>query len=311
MDCVKCGSTNDIDARFCEHCGSGLAEAPKKRARTWLYALLLLPVLAGVGGIGYYKFVLPSGIAAEVNGEEISLAELDARLRSNGTMAGVPAEMQGRVRYAALSELITERIALQEARSAGVTLSGAEVQEVVDGMRAASGLDEKAFAARVNERYGSMKAYRRGLEQRLVIRKYIDEKVTAGARDAEDANDRMNRWLQGATTRAAVRVALEEQLPSSGGCGCCSGKKDPAGQGGAKAGCGSGKGCDPRRGPASGAGEVKAAQEAALAYWQKRNGSGPVETKVTDFGCHVQVDIVTNNKVAQSLRYQNGTITEL
>jgi len=49
----------------------------------------------------------------------------------------------------------------------------------------------------------------------------------------------------------------------------------------------------------------------ALAYWQQRNGNSPVETKVTDFGCHVQVDIVANNKIAKSLRYQNGAITEM
>jgi hypothetical protein len=288
-----------------------------------MYALVLAPVLAAAFGIGYYKFILPSGVAAEVNGEVITVAELDALVKANGSIAGVPADMQGRVRYAALSELITERVALQEARSAGVKVSEAELQEAIDGMRAASGLDEKAFEARVTERYGSMKAFRKGLELRLVLRKFVDEKVTAGARDAADANDRMNRWLQGATAKASVRIALEEQLPSSGGCGCCSSKAGANGP--AKQGCdpkaGAGKGCDPARGCGSakgtsaGAGQVsgqgKAAQDAALAYWQKQNGAGPVETKVTDFGCHVQVDIIANKKVAKSLRYQNGTITEM
>jgi len=36
-----------------------------------------------------------------------------------------------------------------------------------------------------------------------------------------------------------------------------------------------------------------------------------VETKVTDFGCHVQVDIVANSTITKSLRYQNGTISEM
>jgi CheY-like chemotaxis protein len=53
------------------------------------------------------------------------------------------------------------------------------------------------------------------------------------------------------------------------------------------------------------------ARDAALAYWRRQNGDGPVETRVTDFGCHVQVDIMSNNKIAKSLRYQNGTITEM
>jgi soluble cytochrome b562 len=216
------------------------------------------------------------------------------------------------MRYAALSELITERIALQEARSAGVKVSEAELQAAVDSMRVASGLDEKAFEAKVVERYGSMKAYRKGLELRLVLRKFIDEKVTAGARDAADANERMSRWLQGATTKAAVRISLDEQPPSAG-CSCCSSKTKANGT--TKQGCDPKGGCGSPKGPSAGgvqaSGQEKAAQDAALAYWQQRNGSSPVETKVTDFGCHIQVDIVANDKIAKSLRYQNGAITEM
>ena len=313
MNCRSCDTPNDGDALFCENCGSAMGAEPRKRSRPWLYALLLVPVLAAAAGIGYYKFILPNGVAAEVNGESISRAELDRLVRTNGSMAGVPAEMQSRARYAALSELITERIALQEARNAGVHLAEAEVQAAVDSMRAASGLEGKAFEARVIERYGSMNAYRKGLERNLLLRKFVNEKVTAGARNAADANERMNRWLEGATAKASVRIALDEQLPSSGGCGCCSSKAaatGPAKQGcDPKGGCGSPKGTSAGGGQSSG--QVKAAREAALVYWQQRNGAGPVQTEVTDFGCHVQVDIIANKKVAQSLRYQNGMITEM
>ena len=312
MNCGKCTTTNDSDAAFCVNCGSALAPAsPRKGWRSYRYALLILPVLIVLAGAGYYKFILPNGVAAEVNGEVITVAELDAVVRTNGSMAGIPADLQGRMRYAALSELITERIALQEARGAGVKLSEVELQAAVDSMRVASGLDEKAFEAKVAERYGSMKAYRKGLELRLVLRKFIDEKVTAGARDAADANERMSRWLQGATTKAAVRIALDEQ--PSAGCGCCSSKPEAGGT--TKKGCDPKGGCGSSTGASAGgvqaSGQGKAAQEAALAYWQKRNGATPVETKVTDFGCHVQVDIVANNKIAKSLRYQNGAITEM
>jgi len=343
---------NDGDAAFCVNCGSALAEAPRKGWRSYRYALLILPVLLILAGAGYYKFILPNGVAAVVNGEEITLAELDKLVLPTGTDAAVSAETLGQIRYAALSELITERIALQEARKAGVTVSDGEVQAAIQEMRAASGLDEKGFAARVTERYGSMNAFRTGLERRLVIRKFIDGTVLAGASGPADANVRLNQWLKDSTSKAAVRVALAEQLPATG-CGCCGGGaaaakpgSDPsksAKQGcdpalaakhgcdpakGAKQGCdpatAAKHGCDPAKGvkqgcpkggPAAGANQVsnqgKAAQEAALAYWRTQNGNGPVETKVTDFGCHFQVDIITNNKIAKSLRYQNGTITEM
>jgi hypothetical protein len=315
---------NDGDAAFCVNCGSALAAVPRKGWLSYRYALLLLPVLLLAAGAGYYKFILPNGIAAVVNGEEITLAELDNLVRPGGMAADVPAETLAQMRYAALSELITERIALQEARKAGVHVSDEEVRSAVQDMRAASGLDEKGFAARVNERYGSMDAFRTGLERRLIIRKFIDGTVMTGASGPADANMRLNRWLKDSTAKAAVRVSLAEQLPASG-CGCCGG----GGPSAAKQGCGRAKaampgcdpkagakrGCDPKGVPAAGADQVSnqetAAQEAALAYWRKQNGSGPVETKVTDFGCHVQVDIVSGNKIAKSLRYQNGTITEM
>ena len=314
MNCGKCNTMNDGDAAFCVNCGSALAAAPRTGWRSYRYALLLLPVLLVAAGAGYYKFILPNGVAAVVNGEEITLAELDNLVLPNGAGADVSAERLGQMRYAALSELITERIALQEARKAGVVISDGEVQAAVQEMRAASGLDEKGFATRVTERYGSMSAFRKGLERRLIIRKFIDGTVLAGASGPADANMRLNQWLKDSTAKASVRVSLAEQLPASG-CGCCGG----GGPAAAKPGCdpakGAKQGCDPKGGPAAGAKEVsnqgKAAQVAALAYWRKQNGSIPVETKVTDFGCHVQVDIVANNKIAKSLRYQNGTITEM
>jgi hypothetical protein len=320
MNCGKCNASNDADAVFCEQCGNTLVPVPAKGRRPYFYALLLVPVLLLAAGFGYYKFILPSGIAAEVNGETITVTELEAAVRTNGNPAGLSAEQQGQLRYAALSELITERIALQEAKKADVRVSTEEVQAAVANMRTASGLDEQAFTARVEERYGSMDAFRKGLERRLAIRKFVDQNVTAGAASPADANMRLNQWLRNCTARASVRVSLNEELPASGsGCGCCG--KGPAQQGTGpgnapgKPGCGQGKGCGPQAGPAAGSPEAKAqveaARVAALDYWKKQNGSGPVEAKVTDFGCHVQVDIVANSKIAKSLRYQNGTITEM
>lgn len=310
MNCGKCNTLNDGDAAFCANCGSALAAAPRRGWLTYRYALLLLPVLLVVAGAGYYKFILPSGVAAVVNGEEIMLAELDNLVRPDRKGAEVSAETLGQVRYAALSELITERIALQEARKAGVRMSNEEVHTAVQDMRAASGLDEKGFEAKVTERYGSMAAFRKGLERRLVIRKFIDGTVTAGASGPADANMRLNQWLKDSTAKAAVRVSLTEQLPASG-CGCCGGGGPAASKQECKPAKGAKQGCDPKAGGKQVSGQGTMARDAALAYWRKQNGNGPVETKVTDFGCHVQVDIMSNHRIAKSLRYQNGTITEM
>ncbi len=310
MICGKCNAINDGDAVFCANCGSALrclAEGPRRTWRSYWFALLLVPVLLAAAGMGYYKFMLPSGVAAVVNGEEITLAELDAAIRSARDGRDVPEEAVGRMRSAALSDIITERIAFQDARKAGVRVSPEETDDAMARMRSAAGLDAKSFDARVNAIYGGMGSFRKGMERQLVIRKYIDERITAGASDPTIAGFRVNQWLQGISSKAAVRVSLEEQMQSSSGCACCGGSG--AGPGPAK------RGCDPTAGAQGGgarsASQVAAARDAAMNYWSKTHGSGPVETKVTDFGCHIQVDIVADNKIAKSLRYQNGTITEM
>jgi hypothetical protein len=305
MNCGKCNTINDGDAVFCTNCGNALnalADGCRKTWRSYWYALLLVPVLLAAAGMGYYKFMLPNGVAAVVNGEEIKMAELDSALRSAGN---VPEEAIGRMRSAALSDLITERIACQEAHKAGVRVSPEELNNAITRMRSAARMDEKSFDAQVNSIYGSRGNFQKGMQRRLMIQKFIDEKITAGITDHTIAEFRVNQWLQGISNKAAVRVSLGEQIQGSPGCACCSGR----GAGPAK------RGCDPKAGtPAGGkqsASQMTAARDAAMAYWSKGHGGGPVETRVTDFGCHIQVDIVANNKIAKSLRYQNGTITEM
>jgi hypothetical protein len=308
MKCGKCDTINDDDAVFCTNCGSALnalTEGPRKTWRSYWYALLLIPVLIAAAGMGYYKFMLPNGIAAVVNGEDITIPELDAVMQSAWSGKDIPEKELGRMRYSALSDLITERIACQEARKAGVRVSPEEIDDAIARMRSAAGLDEKSFDAQVNALYGGRDNFSKGMERRLIIRKFIDERIAAGITDPTIAGFRVNQWLQGISSTATVRVSLKEQMQKSSGCACCGG----SGTGPAK------HGCDPKTGaPAAGTqpgSQITAARNAAISYWSQKHGSGPVETKVTDFGCHIQVDIMENNKIAKSLRYQNGTVTEM
>ncbi len=50
--------------------------------------------------------------------------------------------------------------------------------------------------------------------------------------------------------------------------------------------------------------------DAGLAYWREKLGGGEAAARVTDFGCHFQVDIIQDGKAVKSLQYQNGRITE-
>ena len=316
MLCSQCKIENEPDARFCSECGSAMQEGPQapstlKTRRVYLYALLLVPVLAIAGWIGYYKYILPSGVAAVVNGETISLRELDAEAaRTAGSREAVDA----RLRYAVLNSLITQRLVLQEARKAGVSVSREEIASTTARARASSGFDEAAFNQRVVSQYGSMKGFEQAIERGLLINKFIEEKVIPVSADPRTARAALDQWLQDHTAAASVRVTLAEQW-SGAGCGCSSragaSATPQAGSGGCRTtrgGCGMANRGSARLADPLNAGE---AADAALRYWHEKHGDEAVSTKVTDFGCHMQVDIIKDTRIISSLRYQGGSISEL
>ncbi len=304
MNCSECKAPNDEDALFCTMCGKSLDYTQRKSAsrqrRVYFITLLFVPVLILAGAIGYYKFYLPSGVAAVVNGEEIKMSELEAAVARLSRSGDAPND---NLRYRALDELISERLVLQEARKAGIAASKEAIGKAVLEAQAASGLKEEAFKQAVSERYGSMQGFTNELERRIMINRLIVEHVVPPGTDPKTAGQMVNRWLQNLSAHAAVRIALAEQLAGPG-CGCCNNQ----GEGGMKKGM---QGC-----PSSGAGAVQApdqkqaAVSAALQYWHEKHGSDAVTAQATDYGCHVQVDILKNKEIISSLRYQGGRIIE-
>jgi hypothetical protein len=298
MDCPGCRKNNDDDAVFCIECGCPLTDQARTEARSqrkpYWFTLLFLPVIAIAVAAGYYKFILPQGVAAEVNGEKIMISELNAAVDRVTRTSGQAGEA---VRYQVLDDLITERLLLQESRKAGITVSKDEVAAAMAAARTASGLDEGAFGKVVAARFGSEGAYEENVARNLKINKLLRERIMPRGADPRTARLAVDRWLQGLTRTASVRISLAEQgntCARSGGCAV------------ADSSC---SGCGGPGVPARGE-QAKAAIAAGLKYWQARHGAGPVTASARDFGCHVQVDIVQNNKIIGSLRYQNGSISE-
>ncbi|MDH4162162.1 MAG: SurA N-terminal domain-containing protein [Nitrospirota bacterium] len=260
-----------------------------KSRKAYRYALFLLPAVLLAAAVGYYKYILPEGVAAVVNGERIMLAEVDGFMSVNASGTAMPSEKRIRMRYAALSDLINERIAWQAAKRAGISVSGAEIEAAYDRARSAVGSPD-GFDDLISAQYGSRTAFRNALERKIGIRKFISERLAAGTADPTILDGRVNQWLGTEISRASVRIALAEQAPASG-CGCCN-TGGKGGEGGMTV-------------------QMQEAQKAVRAYWQARNGDGPVELRASDFGCHIQVDVMRGEKIAQSFRYQNGTISAL
>ncbi len=313
MVCTRCNTPQDPDARFCTECGAQLGAARKSRS-AYRYALLLLPVILLACAIGYYKYFLPQGIAAVVNGEEITRAELDqevSRIKGSGqpTDAGL--------RYQALNALITERVMLQEARRAGADVSSQELAAAIADLQLRSGIETERFNRQAEAQYGSIRKFEDAVRRRLIINKYITAQIIPSGADQQAASRAIEQWVRKTSDAASVRVTLAEQW-SAAGCGCAAKNRDaaPAADGCRMAGTGcrmaknqSAAPIQPASSKTEAANKERAA-EAGLAYWHQKHGSEAVEAKVTDYGCHLQVDIIKDNKTIDSLRYQNGSISE-
>jgi hypothetical protein len=292
MQCPSCSDNNETDAEFCTQCGRlfnrvqpGLQE--KTRKAYW-FALALIPVLIAVAWLGYYKFILPSGIVAVVNGEEVKLAELDA---AAPRPRGMEEEGYRNFRYQALQSLILERLVLQEARAAAVQVSTSEILSAKAEARARSGLDRAAFTRQVETRFGSVQNFERVLMCRLLAMKILPEQAVAYGLGPQTAQSAVTRWLEKASGNAVVRIDLSEEI-SGAGCGCCSV---------------SGNSAQGSLAPE----QATSARDAGLAYWRAKHGPDLVTLTLKDYGCHIQIDIEKNDKIVKSLRYQGGTITEM
>ncbi len=307
MKCSICNAINDADASFCSECGKPInadsRNRPAKSRRAYLFALLLIPVIVFAAGIGYYKYFPPHGIAAVVNGEDIPLSELDAAVARG---QGVPGAAEPRFRYQVLNGLISERLVLQEARKAGITVPQQELSAAMDEARSSAGRDRKVFEQDAAAHYGSIRNFENVLARRLLINKFMTSKVIPPNADPRTANAAINRWMQEISGRASVRVTLAEQW-SAAGCGCCSSRAEAATVQPSASGDRMAQAESKAKPPVS---AVDRASAAALSYWHAKHGQEQVTTKVTDFGCHMQVDIIRDNKTVASLRYQGGAISE-
>jgi hypothetical protein len=238
MRCPDCTIVNDPDARYCSECGRAISNdakiPPAGTTRTYFFALLLIPVVALAGGLGYYKFFLPEGIAAVVNGEEIKCSELDAAVARTQAQNGEEnlkgdqsAQYARRLRYEILSGLITERLVLQEARKAGISASPEEVASALSRAQTSSGMDTNTFHALARQRFGSFPSFAEAVRCELIMKRIIAMQVAPQGGDSKRAGDAVNAWLRDLSARASVRIALAEQW-SGAGCGCGDPKKQQA-----------------------------------------------------------------------------------
>ncbi|NWF93222.1 MAG: SurA N-terminal domain-containing protein [Syntrophaceae bacterium] len=297
--CPSCSRKNERRARFCTHCGNSL---PRRR-KVWTKKR---PILFGAIGLilaGVIGYLLTGGIesklVARVNGEDIIRKEFSQRVDQakrlyeyrygrNLFRGDSGKENLSRLKNEMLEELITEKILLQEAKSAGYTSAPEEeIMRHLEMIKKQSGLSEVDFIKRI----GPLEDLKEELSRRWIISQFIKKAILKG--DQTNGELLFGQWLTNTKAKAKIETYEKLEPVSTGKASCC------------KSGCGGGRAqsLDPKT--------EQEAKSKALEYYERKTQKREAEAKVTNFGCHIQVDIIEDGKVVVSLTYNGGEVQEI
>jgi peptidyl-prolyl cis-trans isomerase SurA len=151
-------------------------------------ALALTLVLAPVPA----SAVVVDGIAAVVNGEVITLLELEkaGRLALEDRLRTAPANEQERLRREVLSEVLNQlvlvRIQSQRARQAGVQVSPAEIDAAILTIREDNRMSEEVLARLLQERGMTQEEYRSDIGDQIRLSKLVQREIRAKVTATEE-----------------------------------------------------------------------------------------------------------------------------
>jgi hypothetical protein len=259
--------------------------------------------------------------AAVVNGEMIAWSETKERFR----VARLMMEKEyGKELFAGergkeyltdlernvLEKMIADRLVAQEARRLHIQIDDDRVKKEIQEIGREIYGNWENFQASLRED-GISEEYLSAHVRNLLLHQEVKKaKTPAGA----DPDEYFGVWLT--QDRQSAKVTFNKAISSievsdQGRGSCCGTAGVPAGGGG----CG-GSGAGGCGGQQAAAGPVdpklkSEASAAAIAAYRKTNpAEKDVVTKVTDYGCHVQVDIEKGGKIVRSYTYQNGSVID-
>jgi SurA-like protein len=301
ISCPSCNGGNDKKTRFCVHCGHPLLEKRRIRfaSRSILVAVIGL-ILAGAV-LYFLKGGPDSKLVGKVNGEGITREEFSRRLErvkrfyelrygQNLFQGEEGKENLNRIKADLLDEMTTEKILVQEANSAGYTSApDEEIVKQVEAIKKKYGLSEEDLKQKMGLNIEELKEE---LRKGWMISQFVEKTVLK----EEQQNGQLifAQWLTKAKTNAKIETYEKLQPVSTAKASCCS------------SGCGGGgrtRPLDPKI--------EKEAKEKGLEYYEKKTQKKGASARVTNFGCHIQVDIIEDGKVVVSLTYNQGQVQEI
>lgn len=243
-----------------------------------------------------------------INGEPIARADLKERLKSIRAMLerqhgkDLFAGPQGRALLANLEQevldgMLEERLVAQESRRLKIQISGEMVEEELQKIGREIYGDWEKFQARLREEGVSKEDLQTHIRSLLLYKAVKAAKAPAGS----NPDISFNAWLIQAKQKAELAIYYSGDSAGSSSAlgGCCS----PGG---------SGSFGPPRPGGPLDPKPESEAKKVALEAYQKTNPAQKgVTAKVTDYGCHIQVDIQKEGRTVKSYSYQGGKAFEI
>jgi len=301
--CSSCNGGNEKKARFCVHCGNPFLK--KRRIRfASRYVLFAAIGLILAGAISYFLLSGPeSKLIGKVNGEGIPRKEFSKRLErvkrfyelrygQNLFQGEEGKENLNRIKTDILDEMTTEKILLQEAKGAGYSSApDEEIVKQVEALKGKYGLSDGDIEQKMGLNIEDLKEE---LRKGWVISQFLEKTVLKG--DQQNSELIFAQWLTRAKTNAKIETYEKLQPVSTAKASCCS----------SGSGCGGGgraRPLDPKI--------EKEAKAKGLEYYEKKTQKKGASARVTDFGCHIQVDIIEDGKVVVSLTYKQGEVQEI
>lgn len=324
--CSVCGKEHPGDSgSICPGCGSEIRGRSKKHL--W-YSGIAVVILSLAGAVylfaetNAWEFSWDSLLgrpAAQINGEQIPWSEARERFKITRLMmekeygkelfAGERGNAYLRdLERDVLERMISERLVAQEAKRMNITVGDDSVQQEIRKIGSEIYGNWENFQASLKED-GISEEYLSAHVRNLLLHQAVKKaKAPAGA----DPDEFFGAWLT--QDRQTAKVTFHRNVglsqASSPGQGSCCGSGGGAGGGGCGGGGAGGCGTKQGSGALDPALKRKASEAAIEAYRKTNPAEKDVAAQVTDYGCHLQVDIEKGGKVIRSYTYQNGSVID-
>jgi hypothetical protein len=228
LECTQCGSALANGVAVCGTCGKEVQDDEKALpaqdqvkgpGKNKVYAILaVLLVVLGGAALLIFTGLLPNPMkgggstAAIVNGEKISLAEVDQKLNLYQKMSGKSGQPdattpEGKaaaadMRVQILNSMIQDKILATEAAREKITVPPQEIADKISAVKKSLNLSDKDFEAFLNNHAMTPAAFEKRIEKDLLVSKLV-------AKGMQEKGLTQDAWIGELNKRAKVEILVK------------------------------------------------------------------------------------------------------